>query len=583
MEQPQTKQPFYFSWISMRKIEREKNNTSVHAFNLGSLSSSSDLRGSIGERDRTDYFRFKLGQRSSLNVKLSQQHSPIKLQLLSHKQQPLQVTRDRSSPKNPNIHAVLEPGTYFLRLTASGKTARKTAYQLRFSQQADDHSPLSTASPSNQLANENDGSSQSYKFKYSYGNGDYYTGYGYAQPSTYKQGQNLSDDVVNETGLKGNYKILSVQNNSNTANINKVFVDYYYDIERKSGYKPYSGSGTTGLGSELGYLDPRDRSTYFGGKFYEADTPILLGVSTGDYWGNQSVVENQLNKLGNLTGKRLSIGSLFMDIEDRNPAYNIPTQLNNLQNDGYTGFIHLMSHQKLENILNGSLDPALERLAKAYANWATQDTNHSAWIAPLPEMNGTWEPYSGDAQSFKQTYRHIQDIFKTAGVPAQSVRWVFAPNGWSPSDRSFETFYPGADAVDAVSFSAFNWGYADTAAYKRWQTPTQAFDPYVQRLRKLAPDKPIFITQMGTTSVTATGSSPEAKSKWLKDAYTYFTNAPGIRGVLYFNLNKETDWSLFSSNGQLYSGYQTAIQSPAYDYIAPAELAQTQLIPNLPA
>ena len=546
----------------MRKTERENNNTAVHAFNLGSLSNSSDLRGSIGGRDRTDYFRFKLGQRSSFNVKLSQQHSPINLQLLNHKQQSLKVTRDRSSPKNPNIHAVLEPGTYFVRLTASD---RKTAYQLHFSQQADEGSP------------------QSYKFKYSYGNGDYYTGYGYAQSSTYKQGQILSDAVANETGFKGNYKILSVQNNVRAANINTVFVDYYYDTERKSGYKPYSGSGTNGLGSELGYLDPRDRSTYFGGKFYEADTPILLGVSTGDYWGNQSVVENQLNKLGNLTGKRLSIGSLFMDLEDRNPAYNIPTQLDNLQNDGYTGFIHLMSHQKLENILNGSLDPAIERLAKAYANWATQGENHSAWIAPLPEMNGTWETYSGDAQSFKQAYRHIQDIFKTAGVPAQSVRWVFAPNGWSPSDRTFETFYPGADAVDAVSFSAFNWGYADASTYKRWQTPTQAFDPYVQRLRKLAPDKPIFITQMGTTSFTATGSSPEAKNKWLKDAYTYFANAPGIRGVLYFNLNKETDWSLFSSNGQLYSGYQTAIQSPAYDYIAPAELAQTQLTPNLSA
>ena len=564
----------------MRKIEQENNNTSVHAFNVGSLSNSSDLRGSIGGRDRTDYFRFKLGQRSSLNVKLSQQHSPISLQLLSHERQLLEVTRDRNSPKKSTIQAVLAPGTYFIRLTGSD---RKTPYQLHLSQKADKHSPLSRDLSANGSEDEGSSSGQYYTFKYSYGNGDYYTGYGYARPSTYQQGQNLSDAVANETGLKGNYQILSVKNNVGAANANKVFVNYYYNVERKSGYKPYSGSGSSGLGSELGYLDAQDRGTYFGGKFYEADMPILLGVNTGDYWGNQSVVENQLNKIGDITGKRLSIGSFFMDIEDRDPAHNIPTQLTNLQNNGYTGFIQLMSHQKLANILNGSVDTAIERFAKAYATWATQGENRSTWIAPLPEMNGTRETYSGDAQSFKQAYRHIQEIFKTAGVPDQSVRWVFAPNGWSQSDRTFETFYPGADAVDVVSFSAYNWGYADAASYKQWQTPTQVFDPYVQRLRKMAPNKPIFITQTGTTSFTATGSSAEAKDKWLKDAYTYFASAPGIRGVLYFNLNKETDWSLFNANGQLYNGYQTAVQSSAYDYLSPVELAQTQLTPNLPA
>ena len=558
----------------MRKIEQENNNTAVRAFNLGSLSSVSDLRGSIGGRDRTDYFRFKLNQRSSLNVELSQQHSPINLQLLNSKQQSLQVTRDRNSPQ-PTIQAVLAPGSYFIRLTVSG---HKTPYNLRFSVNLDNQS-LPTSDASNPASSGN----QYYTFKYSYGNGDYYTGYGYAPASTYQQGQNVLNDGANETGFKGYYQIISVQNSVDVAKTNQVFVNYYYDVERKASYKPYSGSGNSGLGSELGYLAPQDRSTYFGSTFYEADTPILLGVSTRDYWGDPSIVDSQLNQIGTTSGKRLSMDSLFVDIEDSNPDYNIPTQLNNLWNNGYTSYIQLMSHQKLENILNGSLDKALQQLAKAYANWAIQGTNHSAWIAPLPEMNGTWETYSGDAQSFKQAYRHIQDIFKAAGVPDQSVRWVFAPNGWSSSDRTFETFYPGADVVDAVAFSGYNWGYADAAAYKQWQTPTEVFDPYVQRIRTMAPDKPIFIGQTATTSFTATGSDPTAKGQWLKDAYTYFTEAPGIRGVLYFNLNKETDWSLFNTNGQLSSGYQSAIQSPAYDYIAPAELAQMRLTPNLPA
>jgi len=347
-----------------------------------------------------------------------------------------------------------------------------------------------------------------------------------------------------------------------------------------AGYKPSSGFGDSGLGSESGYLFPQDRDTHFGGKFYEADTSILLGVSTADYWGNQAIIDRQLNQLGTLSGKPLSMAGLFIDIEDSNPDYNISTQLNHLLDSGYTGFMQLTSHRTLADILSGSVDGALQRFAQAYAKWATQGENRSAWLAPLPEMNGTWETYSADPQSFKQAYRHIQQIFQASGVPKQSLRWVFAPNGWSPSDRSFESFYPGAEFVDAVAFSSFNWGYAQTASYQRWQTPTEVFDPYVQRMKSMAPDKPIFITQTGTTSSTATGSNHDAKDQWLQNAYTYFAGAPGIRGILYFNLNKETDWSLFDSAGELYQGYRVAVQSSAFGYISPAELAQTQLAPN---
>jgi Glycosyl hydrolase family 26 len=298
-------------------------------------------------------------------------------------------------------------------------------------------------------------------------------------------------------------------------------------------------------------------------------------VSTADYWGDQAVIDHQLNQLGTLSGKPLSMGGMFIDIEDSNPEYNISTQLNKLLNNGYTGFMHLTSHRTLAEILSGSMDKALKKFAQSYAKWVAQGEDRSAWIAPLPEMNGTWEAYSADSQSFKQAYRHIQQIFQAAGVPKQSLRWVFAPNGWSPSDRAFESFYPGAEFVDAVAFSAYNWGYAETAAHKGWQTPVEVFDPYIQRMRIMAPDKPIFMTQMATTSITATGSSPEAKDQWLQDAYTYLAGASGVRGILYFNLNKETDWSLFNATGGLYQGYKVGVQSSVFDYVSPADLTKS--------
>ncbi|WP_421021837.1 hypothetical protein, partial [Klebsiella pneumoniae] len=76
------------------------------------------------------------------------------------------------------------------------------------------------------------------------------------------------------------------------------------------------------------------------------------------------------------------------------------------------------------------------------------------------EMNIPGETYSQDPQSFKLAYQRIQQIFQQAGVAPNSVRWVFAPNGWSQNqEHRFENYYPGNAQVDVVAFSAYNWGY----------------------------------------------------------------------------------------------------------------------------
>jgi hypothetical protein len=92
----------------------------------------------------------------------------------------------------------------------------------------------------------------------------------------------------------------------------------------------------------------------------------------------------------------------------------------------------------------------------------------------------------------------------------------------------------------------------------------------------MAPSKPIFIAQTATTSDDKTGSSQSAKDQWLRDAYAYLT-AAGVRGILYFNLNKKCDWAFYSASGQRNEGYKAAVTNPAFGYVSPADLAQTNL------
>ncbi|MBW4576535.1 MAG: hypothetical protein KME08_14770 [Aphanothece sp. CMT-3BRIN-NPC111] len=313
----------------------------------------------------------------------------------------------------------------------------------------------------------------------------------------------------------------------------------------------------------------------------EAGTaPVLLGVYSPNYLGTQSAIDTQLRQLDTWSGKRLSIAGTFIDLEDSNPAYNIPVPLDLLRQNGYTAFINFASTRTAAQIARGDIDPAIKRMATAYASWVSKGGGRMAFIAPLPEMNGSWETYKEDPANFKLAYQRIQTIFTQAGVPRSAVRWVFAPNGWSAtSTHNFENYYPGNTKVDAIAFSSYNWGYCSAAGqWKHWDSPQVVFGPYIQRMRTMASTKPIFIAQTGTTSYTASGSQQTAKDQWFRDSYNYLASAPGVRGIIYFNLNKECDWAFYNSSVKS-AGYKNAIANPKFGYVSPTNLSQMTLSP----
>jgi hypothetical protein len=311
-----------------------------------------------------------------------------------------------------------------------------------------------------------------------------------------------------------------------------------------------------------------------------SNAPVMLGIYQTGYLGEPDVVEKELHQLDRWAGKQLSIAGLFVDIEDSNPDYNIPVPLELLRQKGYTAFINLTSSRTMAEIARGNLDRSLQRTAKAYAKWVSQGQNRTVFIAPFPEMNGSWESYREDPENYKVSFQHIQTIFVKSGVPPKAVRWVFVPNGWSSNQQRFERYYPGDDKVDVIAFSAYNWGYCSNSAagqWKQWDTPKAVFGPYLDRMRAMAPTKPIFIAQTATTSTAKTGSSLSMKDQWLDDAYSYLAAAPGVRAILYFNINKECDWAFYNSNGSKNEGYKKAVTNPAFGYVSPAELAQMDL------
>jgi hypothetical protein len=324
--------------------------------------------------------------------------------------------------------------------------------------------------------------------------------------------------------------------------------------------------------------------------------PVMLGLYSQNGPALQSTMDNEFHAIEAWSGKRISIAGTFIDIQIPDPYFNVGTQLEMMWQEGYTPFINLETTHTAGEIARGNLDSALRGLARAYRDtFALEDGGRMAFIAPLQEMNscqrwGCWTVYGGEPEDFKAAYLRIRQIFHDEGVPAGAVKWVFAPNGWSDPtyDHPFEEYYPGDQVVDVVAFSAYNFG--DNCRGSVWQTPIEVYNnpnasfpqgQFLDRMRAMAPEKPIFIAQTATSAYFVCGEISRAmKDVWLRDAYHYLASYPGVKVILYFNKTNAQgyDWPFYipGDPANQYVGYINGVSSPSISYVSPQDLVSAE-------
>jgi hypothetical protein len=99
-----------------------------------------------------------------------------------------------------------------------------------------------------------------------------------------------------------------------------------------------------------------------------------------------------------------------------------------------------------------------------------QDNWHyrTVYLRYAHEANGTWMPWSvapSEVPAFKATFRAFATTMRRA-LPNRDVKIVWAPNfgTWRYTPA---TMFPGADVVDVIGVSMYEWSPYDTAA--RWR------------------------------------------------------------------------------------------------------------------
>ena len=196
----------------------------------------------------------------------------------------------------------------------------------------------------------------------------------------------------------------------------------------------------------------------------------------------------------------------------------------------------------LDDIINGVHDSMIQSRAQAARN-----IGERFFLRWGHEMNGNWYPWDGfhngagpsAAAKYIAAYRHIHDVF--VGQGATNVLWVFCPNVDSvPGDawNTWTNYYPGDAYVDWMGFDGYNWGTTQTTS--AWQTfPSMASRIYPSIAAK---GKPIMIPE------TASAEQGGNKAQWIAAILPALQSSfPAIKAFAWFEMNKETDWRVESS------------------------------------
>lgn len=205
----------------------------------------------------------------------------------------------------------------------------------------------------------------------------------------------------------------------------------------------------------------------------------------------------------------------------------------------------------LSTIIRGDHDAYIRQWAKDAAAYGKP-----IYLRFDHEMNGDWYPWSpgvngNTSAQYVAAWKHAHDIFEQEG--ATNVRWVWSPNVANGRSTPFSEVYPGDAYVDWVALDGYNWG--TTESWSSWTSLANVFGPSYDALTRMT-NKPIMIAEVG--SAEAGGN----KAAWIRQGFQEIpSRLPRVRAVVYFDLDKETDWRVNSSTATLAAFKEVASSS----------------------
>ena len=339
----------------------------------------------------------------------------------------------------------------------------------------------------------------------------------------------------------------------------------------ETGGNGYANIESTVLSGLTVYMPRIDKMS--AGAPADAIIPIPAhGAYTGVYLDHYDDVAGQVAQYESQTGKRIAIGLIYQDW-----SFGFwPEGVQPIVDRGITALLSWAPDATgasiLDEIIAGEWDAYIAEWAGEAKKVQSPILLRFAW-----EMNGNWQSWSGTLngggettgygdpgrpdgpERFIDAWIHVHDIFESEGC--DNIAWVYCPNADSvPAEtwNSVASYYPGDDYVDWVALDGYNWG--ETQDWSHWMTFEEIFGSAIEDLTEIV-EKPVMIAE---TASAEDAQVVGRKADWITGTYNQIQNQyPEIKAIVWFNLDKETDWRIDSSSASL-EAYTQAVSGAYY-------------------
>jgi hypothetical protein len=185
-------------------------------------------------------------------------------------------------------------------------------------------------------------------------------------------------------------------------------------------------------------------------------------------------------------------------------------------------------------IAAGDHDAYIADFARQVRHWGGRLALRFAHEADAPHYPWSVGVGGNTAADLVAAWRHVRAVFEAQGA---DVIWVWCVNVHAPGTAEYAPLYPGDDAVDWIGLDGYNGG--DAVPWGGWRSPAEVFGASLADLRSLS-DKPVLVTE------TASAEEGGDKAAWIRALFT-FAAQERIRGLVWFQEDKEADWRITSS------------------------------------
>jgi len=286
------------------------------------------------------------------------------------------------------------------------------------------------------------------------------------------------------------------------------------------------------------------------------------GVEIGAFVGVNPPTAVAVNEFEDLVDRHIDSVMWYQGWDSSGqPSFPCSDLVPVLYHDGYeTGITFHLTWEPwvdLEDIADGNYDSYLA----SYAN-EVKDCGLRTRLRFAHEMiqndvldGGEWYPWQDQPITYTVAFRHVYDVFQTAG--ATNVEFVWCPQNYPSDLDSLQKYYPGPDYVDWLCFDGYKGNGYDWTVEWFDDIFYNIYHTFVDN-ESVFGEKPVMIGEF------ASCEGP-VKPAWITNAFDGMKSGDysEIKAFNWFHIDKECDWRVNSSPESL-DAFRDAASDPYF-------------------